>query len=300
MCVIALTLPGIAAAQSIALQRAYERFEEAKAANDLPGALESGRRALMLTETAAERDDRQLIDVLRSLGEVLARAGLNAEALQDYERALALQEAVVGSDHPDLVRPLQAIAQLQASMRRDEDVEASLKRILGIERKSYGEHSENAIATLAMLRGLYTRMERSTDVARIDDAIEKASAVQRTLELPLNARDRRYRQANGFATVRVFYGTNRRPTGDLKPTEFFGPGRGELSFGYVEVSIPEAHEQGELETQPRWSLYTYLVGEEALKRRFVLLEKTAPLTQDAFHIALRNEIKAAPSRDVFI
>jgi esterase/lipase superfamily enzyme len=284
------------------LQHAYERFEGSKASGDVAAALESGRRALALTEAAPERDDRQLMDVLRSLGEVLAKAGQSTEALQDYERALALQEGLLGADHPDLVPTLEAIAQLQGRLRRNADVEATLERILGIERSSYGEHSDNVVATLQSLRELYVKTARTADVARMDAAIEKATASARTLELPLDVRnkDRRYRQANGFATVRVFYGTNRAPTGELKPALYYGPARGDLRYGYVEVSIPEVHQQGELETQPRWSLYTYLVGEEALKRHYVLLEKTVPLGQAGFNAALRKEISEAPSKDVFI
>src|SRR5580658_9394494 len=79
-----LCIPATVLAQSLDLLRAYQRFEEAKAANDLPAALTSGRRALQLTEATPDRDPLQLLDMLRSLAEVSARAGRDQDATQLY------------------------------------------------------------------------------------------------------------------------------------------------------------------------------------------------------------------------
>jgi len=57
-----------------------------------------------------------------------------------------------------------------------------------------------------------------------------------------------------FATVQVFYGTDRKPTGQKKPDKFFAADRGELNFGSVEVSIPHDHRTGELEGRVWWKL----------------------------------------------
>jgi esterase/lipase superfamily enzyme len=59
-------------------------------------------------------------------------------------------------------------------------------------------------------------------------------------------------QKQPFTTVRVFYGTNRVPTGDRTPARFFGTGTGPLSFGFCDVSIPRDHEIGELESPKLW------------------------------------------------
>ncbi len=55
-----------------------------------------------------------------------------------------------------------------------------------------------------------------------------------------------------YTTIRVFYGTNRLPTGDQRPSRFFGSQAGPLSFGYCDVSIPPDHAPGELESPKLW------------------------------------------------
>ncbi len=48
-------------------------------------------------------------------------------------------------------------------------------------------------------------------------------------------------------SVRVFYGTDRRPTGSSKPEEAFGQSRGDLVLGSCEVSVPRDHRMGALD-----------------------------------------------------
>lgn len=56
-----------------------------------------------------------------------------------------------------------------------------------------------------------------------------------------------------FRVVPVFYGTDReiRDEAGLEPSEIYTAGRGELTYGVAEVSIPRTHEAGEME-RPRW------------------------------------------------
>jgi len=173
--------------------------------------------------------------------------------------------------------------------------------MLAIERAAYGDAHPNVYATLMKLRNLYVAAERAADVASTDELIKKVTTVDRSVPTTRGKakRDRRYKQEDGFATVRVFYGTNRAPTGDTKPAQFYGTARGELDVGYLDVSIPEVHKEGELETQSRWSMIT-LASEPEAKRRFVLLNKVTPLSKDAFVGALQRQVKSAPSRDVFL
>jgi esterase/lipase superfamily enzyme len=114
----------------------------------------------------------------------------------------------------------------------------------------------------------------------------------------LVGKDRRYQQHNGFADVRVFYGTNRAPTGELQPAAFYGKARGDLQYGSLDVTIPAIHREAELETQPRWAEYVFDVAEA--RSRYVLLDKVTPLAKDDFVASLRQHIKAAPSKDLLI
>lgn len=301
LCGIALCAPAIGAAQSIELLNAWQGFEQARASNDLPAALQQGRRALQLTEASPDTDPAALIDILSGLGAVLLQSGDDDEALGIYQRVLSLKEAALGADHPDLVPVLTVLIDLHTRHQRYTDAEALLLRELAIERSAYGERHENVIATLRRLQQVYALAERTDDVARIDTTLERLTTTARALpNVALPDKDRRYKQDQGYATVRVFYGTNRAPTGSPKPAEHYGGGRGELEVGYLDVSIPEVHKEGELETQPRWSVFTLFADKAELKRRYVLLDRVTPLSRSDFLGTLRQQIRQAASKDVFV
>jgi esterase/lipase superfamily enzyme len=305
-CTLVLCAPTLALAQSADLLRAYQNFESAKAANKVADALNYGNDALRITEKG--EDQQSLIELLRNLGDFAAQAGEDQPAARYYERTLALQESLLGPDHPDLVPVLSALADLKLKAKRYSDAAVLEQRILSIERQAYGEHHENVLATLHKLREIYRDGNDLEAAARID------AQTQAWAQPPPPASDRglppvpggiagvnrRYKQNQGFATVRVFYGTNRAPTGDVKPALYYGKGRGDLQYGYLNVTIPQIHKEAELETQPRWAEYTFALSEASMRRRYVLLDQITPLAKDDFVRALRQQIKDSPSKDLFI
>jgi esterase/lipase superfamily enzyme len=306
---LGLAAPAAVFAQSADLLRAYQSFESAKAANKVSEALKAGDVAVKLTDEGG--DKQGAVELLRNLGDFAAQAGEDRPAAEYYQRALALQEAALGPDHPDLVPVLTALANLKLKDKRYSDAAALEQRILNIERRAYGEHHENVLATLNRLREIYRAGGDAAATARID---AEAAAAQASPSPPppagerglpgipggIAGANRRYKQSQGFATVRVFYGTNRAPTGDLKPALFYGKGRGELQYGYLNVTIPQIHKEAELETQPRWAEYTFVLSEASMRRRYVLLDQVTPLAKDDFVRALRQQIKDSPSKDLFI
>lgn len=285
--------------QSAELLQTYQQFETARAAQDWPNAVAQGRKALQLAD-AATISAAELKDLLCRLGEALANNGDSKEALLIYQRALAAQETALGLDHPDLAPTLQALAELQIKTQHYAEAEELLRRMLAIEEVAYGKRNENLAGTLGRLRDLYKTVGRNEDAERIETRIDMLSASVRSPIARASRSERRYKQDEGSATVRVFYGTNRAPSGSAKPAQFYTAERGELAFGYVDVSIPEMHREGELETQSRWSLLTYVLGENSLKRRYVMLDKVTPLDKKNFVGSLREHIGASPSKDVFI
>ena len=305
-----LAAPARVPAQSADLLRAYQKFESAKAANKVSEALKVGEVAVKLTEEGGDRQG--VIELLRNLGDFAAQAGEDRPAAEYYQRALALQESELGPDHPDLVPVLTALANLELKDKRYSDAAALEQRILNIERRAYGEHHENVLATLNKLREIYRAGGDVAAVARIDAEAEARGPPPPPSPPPAGDRglpgipggiagaNRRYKQSQGFATVRVFYGTNRAPTGDVKPALFYGKGRGELQYGYLNVTIPQIHVEAELETQPRWAEYTFVLSEASMRRRYVLLDQVTPLAKDDFVRALRQQIKDSPSKDLFI
>jgi esterase/lipase superfamily enzyme len=302
-----LLAPAVVLAQSADLLRAYQNFEAAKAVHKTADALNYGNDALKLTEQGGDRQG--LIELLRNLGDFAAQSGEDQAAVQYYQRALAFQESELGPDHPDLVPVLTALADLNLKAKRNTDAAALEQRILTIERQAYGEHHDNVLATLKRLREIYGAASDAAAAARVDAQVlawappPPPPVSDRGLPpMPggLGGTNRRYKQNQGFATVRVFYGTNRAPSGEVKPALFYGKGRGDLQYGYLSVTIPQIHKEAELETQPRWAEYTFALDSATLRRRYVLLDQITPLAKDAFVRALRQQIKDSPSKDLFI
>jgi esterase/lipase superfamily enzyme len=301
--VAALVLaPWSTRAQSIEQLRAYQNFENAKAANKTSAALKLGKEAVRLTEGAGDKQD--LIEMLRNVGDYAAQAGSDEQANEYYIRALNLQEASLGPHHPDLVPLLTALAELSVKDKRYSDAEAQLTRIVSIERTAYGDRHENTLSTLAKLRELYRMTNNAEGAARVDAQLQPPPAATRgSLPRPgeIAGKDRRYQQnAQGFATVRVFYGTNRAPTRETKPAQFYGGARGDLQYGSLAVTIPRIHQEAQLETQPRWVEYTFAADQAAMRAQYVLLDKVTPLEKSEFVRQLHQQISDSRFKDVFI
>ena len=297
-CVLLVCAPALVLAQSEELVRAYQSLEIAQAAGRLTEALGHGEDALRLA-SAAGSDRAGLAALLRSLAGLAAQAGEDARASGYYARALSLEEADLGVEHPDLIPLLTAAADLEIKRKHYTEAAALIERILGIEQRSYGERHANTLATLTKLRDLYRTAGDAAAAARIEARLAPLTA-ERGFPGPdkLSGASRRYKQSNGFATVRVFYGTNRAPSGEVKPALYYGGARGDLQYGYLEVTIPQSHREAELETQPRWSEYVFDAA--AARDRYVLLDRVIPLARDEFLRSLRQAVATAPSQDVFI
>ena len=295
---LALLCPVFALAQSADLVKSYQNFEAARSANRVADAFKYGNQALQLTEEGG--DKQTLIELLRSLGDFAAQNGQESQAADYYQRALVLAESSIGPDHPDLVPILTSLADLKIKSKRFEDAEAVEQRILGIERRAYGGQHENVLATVSKLRDIYRAAGDTEAVARLDAQVQSTPPDRALPPAPggLAANSRRYKAAQGFATVRVFYGTNRLPSGESKPGLYYGNGRGGLQYGVLSVTIPQIHKQADLETQPRWAEYVFNASES--HSRYVLLDKVTPLAKDDFIRALREQVKEAPSKDLFI
>jgi esterase/lipase superfamily enzyme len=98
-----------------------------------------------------------------------------------------------------------------------------------------------------------------------------------------------------FNTVTVFYGTDRAPGDSELPAEYYGGGRGELTLGKCEVSIPLDHKLGELESPSFWR---FEFGENPEKH--VVLMSVEPQERKEFLGEIRDRITASGSRAAFV
>ena len=290
---LAAAVPAPALAQSAELLQTYQSLETAKAEGKVQDALKYGDEAVRLTGTGA--DAQVLAQLLQNLGDYAAGAQQDAAARRYYEQALALQERALGPDHPDLVPVLTGLADLALRAGRFQDAEELELRVLALERRVYGDRHENVVASLGRLRDIYRAAGDAPAAAQVETQLQHAATRG---ELPNPGRNRRYALAHGFADVRVYYGTNRAPTGNLRPADYYGKARGDLQFGYFDVTIPAAHRAAELETQPRWADYVFDAGE--LRSRYVLLDHVVPLAKDDFVRNLQAQVNSSPSKDLFV
>src|SRR5580658_515646 len=77
-----LLAPAPSAADPAQLQLSYQKFEQAREANDFPAAEAYGRSALVAAEGSPGADPHELTDLLLRLGEVSAKAGDDQQAMQ--------------------------------------------------------------------------------------------------------------------------------------------------------------------------------------------------------------------------
>jgi esterase/lipase superfamily enzyme len=298
---VLILIPCCAFAQSDPLFQAYQNYETAKAAKQVPEALKYGDVAVQLTESQGGKQD--LVQLLRGLGDFAGQSGEDQVALRYYSRALSLQESDLGADHPDLVPVLSAMADLYVKAKRYPEAAATLQRILKIERAAYGDHHDNVSATLIKLRGVYSTANDADGLARTDELIRSIPSSKRQMsgvKGGIAVNPKRYAMNGGFASVRVYYGTNRAVTGETKPALRYGTASGPLQYGFLDVTIPQSHQLAELETPKQWSEYTLRVENADAKKQFVLLGDVQPLSKEDFVAHLQGEIGASPSKDVFI
>jgi esterase/lipase superfamily enzyme len=102
--------------------------------------------------------------------------------------------------------------------------------------------------------------------------------------------------------VKVFFATDRLPSGASGPSKYFGNDwnkQGDhLVTGFVKVSIPPGHKAGEVERP--WKIFTYELKEDA-KKHFVVTDLRLSKGDD-FYGALRSEFdrRVPEKRSVFV
>lgn len=98
-----------------------------------------------------------------------------------------------------------------------------------------------------------------------------------------------------FSHVKIWYATDREPTGSTSPVNFFGGGRGRVSYGTVLVTIPADHQLGEFET-PAWWRFEF---RDDFKKHIVLRSVT-PGSRADFFSSLQVRLASSSERDIFV
>ncbi|HEX3555066.1 MAG TPA: alpha/beta hydrolase, partial [Thermoanaerobaculia bacterium] len=101
----------------------------------------------------------------------------------------------------------------------------------------------------------------------------------------------------GTFVVPVFYATDRNQTAELTPRLVYGAGRGDLTLGVAEVSLPRSRRPAELPVPPWWRLES----DEHLANHVVLLDVSVH-DRETYVAALRQTVSRAarPEALVFV
>lgn len=98
-----------------------------------------------------------------------------------------------------------------------------------------------------------------------------------------------------YATVQVFFATDRNLTSSADPKEMFGTERSALRYGTAEVSIPRNHRMGELEAP---SMFRLEFREDPAKH--VVLQKTIVSSKNAFYADLAARVRRSQTANAFV
>ena len=299
LALLAVAVAAPASAQLESLYTPFQLYTDARQRGDVDAAARYAEQDLALaTATFGDRSSETLKAHFR-LGLAFTDSQRYEAAERELTTALTIATEVFGTGHPELVPFLQALATLKLASGDPAAAARWLRQVVTIEQGVYGEQHAIVADSLNQLREAHVAAGDTEAVARVDAELRTASSFSRDLGA-LSDDSRRYDASSGYATVRVFYGTNRARSGSRRLDEFYNADRGELQTGYVDVSIPETHKYGEIETESRFSIYSYVLGDEAKKQRYVLLQDIQPLGDEAFYRRLDEYVDASPSNDVFV
>lgn len=101
--------------------------------------------------------------------------------------------------------------------------------------------------------------------------------------------------------VKIFYGTDRKPTNHKKERKLYGSERNinaermPMEYGTCEISIPPKHKAGEIES-PKWWKFEFKPNTE----KHVVLLDISPNTKDAFFQEMNDTIQAAKRKEAFV
>ena len=104
--------------------------------------------------------------------------------------------------------------------------------------------------------------------------------------------------SENYAVVKVFYATDRQPTGNSAAGNFYGGDRQldeTLHFGTLDVSIPRDHRMGHIERPSIWKLEFRQDPD-----KHVVLLSVLPKSEQEFYTDLANKVQSSASKDAFV
>lgn len=208
-------------------------------------------------------------ELLEQIANSLAADGRNERAITLYENIIANIIKRSGPKSFDLVAPLQRLAELNAKIKKLDAAAQLYDRVISLMQGETGQgnpilrHVMVALQKIDQLRLQKAKgkpqsvNEMRNRIAKRAIQLETIAAVQRARELQskkglfLGRRGDTKTKAP-FRLMQIYYGTNRKPTGNSTPSKFYGDRRGPLKLGIATVSVPKIRRPGEIQLPSLW------------------------------------------------
>ena len=127
------------------------------------------------------------------------------------------------------------------------------------------------------------------------NAPPQATTTSSVPQSPAPAATRPESSSANYATIRVFYATDRNRTASTRPDQMFGAKRSVVRYGTCEVSIPRDHRMGQLESPTLWKME---FREDPAKH--VVLLTVDVQTRDTFFADLAARIGMSQGGNAFL
>jgi esterase/lipase superfamily enzyme len=311
------------------------QFAQAMNRGNVAEAAKAGDRLVRYAPDQTPMSPQEREELLAQTAKAMAAAGRLPRAAELYRQLVAAIETRSGENSFELLGPLQRLAEVEARLGRLDAAAALADRALKIAKSEAGELGVSLQPVLTLRREIdQQRLEAAAHVGarpadsksrryrtasrpnaagspaasdlakRIDDTADQLANVAAAQE----ARAKATRSAPGplahrgggdddpFRLVRVFYGTNRVPTGKADPGLYFGDGRGPLTLGIATVSVPKDRKPGEI---PLPALWRGDLRPDTAKH-FVFARLEVSPSADSFAQAAQADIARSTRKEAFV
>ena len=249
---------------------------------------------------ALEPDDHAPREaVLYELGKALDLAGRDLDSAYVFAKLALLKKKRLGTLHPEVAGMFETAGRAFERAGEKALAVSAFERAYAIDRLHYGSDSETVGRLLAQIAALHEALGNKEEHERYARLATDGETTEET-EVPAGrgiTATGEYGEVDEstFARVKIFYATDRARTGSLRPNDFFGGERGELSFGAAEVSIPYSHKPGAIETP---SLISFEISESPQKH--IVLQSITTLEGDEALAAMREHVAKSGSDEAFV
>ncbi len=277
------------------------RFNEVR---ELVAAGNRTRAILVLEEMVAQSitgDPERTAALIEEVAELYIAENRHTEAGEALSILTDLLGRLRGPTSPELARVHDAAGSAHAAAGNLDAAISHYEDALAIDRRYQdcaADFFNGALARLAELHGERGHAQVSGRLAELSADTETRCAdpayEKRTRGVIAETAFEGATQKS-YATVQVFYATDRARTGSLRPNDFYGGERGELGYGVLDVTVPRTHKPGEIEAP---SLLRVEWSENP--ERHIVIMRLETLSGDEMYAQMREALSERAAKEAFV